>query len=72
MVFVAFYTGSSNAQTILKEAQTKASDTDPQTVKKAEILLESLSFLPKRGRMDLDKNSTLEDSAETREIYTDY
>jgi len=47
LVFVAFYTGSSNAQIILNAAQAKTKGGDPQTAKKAEILLESLSFLPK-------------------------
>jgi hypothetical protein len=72
LVFVALYTGSSNSQAILKEAQTKATDRDPQTVKKAEILLESLKVcsLPKDGQTDLDNNSTVKETLQRLGKYT--
>lgn len=62
---IALHAGSSNAQEILKETKTKVRGKDPQTKKKAEILLESLKvcLVPKNGQTELDKNSTVDETA---------
>jgi hypothetical protein len=72
VVLIALHAASSNAHAILKEIETKTRSTDPQTAKKAEILLESLKvcFLPKDGQTDLDENSTAEETPQRMGKYT--
>jgi len=72
IVLIALHSGTSNAQGIFNETKTKVRDKDPKAKKKAEVLLESLKvcFLPKHGQTELDKNSTVDETAQGLGKYT--